>query len=78
MKNYSYYFSLLLLLFAATTANAQNIVKSLERDVQVESLLRARRASLGIDARSVRPIGQELAEIAGFGRSRSRGIGIGM
>ncbi|AJA11207.1 conjugal transfer relaxase TraA [Sphingopyxis fribergensis] len=54
------------------------MAKSLERDVQVESLLRARRASLGIDARSVRPIGQELAEIAGFGRSRSRGIGIGM
>lgn len=33
MKTYSFYFSLLLLLFAATTANAQNIVKSLERDV---------------------------------------------
>lgn len=54
------------------------MAKSLERDAQVESILRARRASLGIDARSVRPIGQELAEIAGFGRSRSRGIGIGM
>ncbi len=54
------------------------MAKSLERDVQVESLLRARRASLGIDVRSVRPIGQELAEIAGFGGSRSLGIGIGM
>jgi Ti-type conjugative transfer relaxase TraA len=54
------------------------MAKSLERDAHVESILRTRKAALGIDARSVRSIGQELAEIANFGRDRSRGIGIGM
>lgn len=54
------------------------MAKSLERDAQVESILRTRKAALGIDARSVRPIGQELADIAGLGHGRSRGIGIGM
>lgn len=54
------------------------MAKSLERDAQVESILSARKVALGIDARSARPIGQELAEIAGLGRGRSRGIGIGM
>jgi hypothetical protein len=54
------------------------MAKSLERDAQVESILRTRKAALGIDARSVRPIGQDLAEIAGLGRGRSRGLGIGM
>jgi hypothetical protein len=54
------------------------MAKSLERDAQVESILSSRKAALGIDVRSVRPIGRELAEIAGLGRSRSLGIGIGM
>jgi Ti-type conjugative transfer relaxase TraA len=54
------------------------MAKSLERDAQVESILSARKASLGIDTRSVRPIAQELADIAALGRSRSLGIGIGM
>ena len=54
------------------------MAKSLERDAQVESILRTRKAALGIDARSVRPIGQDLAEIAALGRGRSRGLGIGM
>ncbi len=54
------------------------MAKSLERDAQVESILRTRKTALGIDARSVRSIGQELTEIASFGRDRSRGIGIGM
>ncbi len=54
------------------------MAKSLERDAQVESILRSRKAALGIDMRSVRPVGQELAEIAGLGSGRSRGIGIGM
>ena len=54
------------------------MAKSLERDAQVESILRTRKTALGIDARSVRSIGRELAEIASFGRDRSRGIGIGM
>ncbi|AJA08920.1 conjugal transfer protein TraA [Sphingopyxis fribergensis] len=54
------------------------MAKSLERDAQVESILRGRKASLGIDMRSARSVGQDLAEIAGIGRGRSRGIGIGM
>lgn len=54
------------------------MAKSLERDAQVESILRTRKAALGIEAHSVRSIGQDLAEIAGLGRGRSRGIGIGM
>ncbi|KGB57719.1 Ti-type conjugative transfer relaxase TraA [Sphingopyxis sp. LC363] len=54
------------------------MAQSLERDAQVESILSARKAALGIDARAVRPIGQELADIAGLGHVRSRGIGIGM
>ena len=54
------------------------MAKSLERDAQVESILRTRKAALGIDAHSVRSVGQDLAEIAGLGRGRSRGIGIGM
>ena len=54
------------------------MAKSLERDAQVESILSARKAALGIDVRSVRPIGQALADIAALDRSRSLGIGIGM
>src|SRR5690606_36970425 len=53
------------------------MAKSLERDVQVESLLRARRAWLGIDVRSVRPLGQELAELAGIAGRRALGNGRG-
>ncbi|GGJ65971.1 Ti-type conjugative transfer relaxase TraA [Sphingopyxis bauzanensis] len=54
------------------------MAKSLERDAQVESILRTRKAALGIDAHSVRSVGQDLATIADLGRGRSRGIGIGM
>ena len=54
------------------------MAKSLERDAQVESILRNRKAALGVDAHSVRSVGQELAAIADLGRGRSRGIGIGM
>ncbi|WP_033073037.1 Ti-type conjugative transfer relaxase TraA [Sphingopyxis sp. MWB1] len=54
------------------------MAKSLERDAQIESILSARKAALGIDMRSVRPIAQELADIAVLGRTRSLGIGIGM
>ncbi|WP_332816679.1 hypothetical protein [Sphingopyxis sp.] len=54
------------------------MARSLERDAQVESILRTRKTARGIDAHSVRSIGQDLAEIANLGRDRSRGIGIGM
>ena len=54
------------------------MAKSLERDAQVESILNARKASLGIDMHAARSVGQQLADIADLGRGRSRGIGIGM
>jgi Ti-type conjugative transfer relaxase TraA len=54
------------------------MAKSLERDAQVESILRTRKAALGIDAHSVRSVGQDLAAIADLGRGRARGMGIGM
>lgn len=56
------------------------MANSLKRDAQMESILRTRKAALGIDAQSVRPIGRELAEIAALGgdRDRSLGIEIGM
>ena len=54
------------------------MAKGLERDPQVESILRGRKAALGIEARSVRSVVQDLAAIADLGRGRSRGIGIGM
>lgn len=63
---------------SVSSANMRGMAKSLERDAQVESILRGRKASLGVDMRSARSIGQDLAEIAGIGRGISRGIGIGM
>ncbi|GGC06608.1 hypothetical protein GCM10011494_26530 [Novosphingobium endophyticum] len=54
------------------------MAKSLERDPQVESLLRDRKRALGIDMHAVRPIGRELMDIAALGRERSRGLEIGM
>ncbi len=63
---------------SVSSANMRGMAKSLERDAQVESILRGRKAALGIDARSVRSVGHELAAIADLGGGRSRGIGIGM
>lgn len=54
------------------------MTKSLERDAQVESILRTRKVALGIDPHSNRSVGEDLADIAGLGRGRSRGIGIGI
>ncbi|MDT7530348.1 Ti-type conjugative transfer relaxase TraA [Sphingopyxis sp. SE2] len=54
------------------------MAKGLERDAQVESILSTRKASLGIDMHAARSVGQQLADMADFGRGRSRGIGIGM
>lgn len=54
------------------------MAKSLERDAQVESILSARKTSLGIDMHAARSVGQQLADIADLGRGRSLGIGIGM
>jgi ATP-dependent exoDNAse (exonuclease V) alpha subunit len=52
------------------------MAKSLERDPQVESLLRNRKVQLGLPAMTERSIGQSLADM--IGRSRGRGLGIGM
>ena len=52
------------------------MAKSLERDPQVESILRNRRAQLGLPEADGRSVGQSLAEM--IGRGRSRGLGIGM
>src|ERR1700712_2091837 len=52
------------------------MAKSLERDPQVESILRNRKAQLGLPDVPSRSIGQSLADM--IGRGRSRGIEIGM
>jgi Ti-type conjugative transfer relaxase TraA len=52
------------------------MAKGLERDPQVESILRNRKAQLGLPDRSDRSVGQSLADM--IGRTRSRGIEIGM
>ena len=52
------------------------MAKSLERDPQVESILRNRKVQLGLGATSGASVGRELADM--IGRGRSRGLGIGM
>lgn len=52
------------------------MAQGLERDPQVESLLRNRRVQLGLPAHSVESVGRALGEM--IGRGRSRGLGIGM
>jgi hypothetical protein len=52
------------------------MAKSLERDPQVDSILRNRRQQLGLPVREGGSIGRELGEM--LGRGRSRGLGIGM
>jgi hypothetical protein len=52
------------------------MAKSLERDPQVESILRNRKVQLGLPAMTERSVGQSLADMVG--RGRSRGLGIGM
>jgi hypothetical protein len=50
------------------------MAKSLERDPQVESLLRARRPELGLPAEIGRSIGQGLSNYLGLGRGRGLGL----
>ena len=50
------------------------MAKSLERDPQVESLLRGRRAELGLPSDMGRSVGQGLTEYLGLGRGRGLGI----
>lgn len=50
------------------------MAKSLERDPQVESLLRGRRAELGLPSNMGRSVGQSLSDYLGIGRGRGLGI----
>lgn len=52
------------------------MAKSLERDPQVESILRNRKAELGLPNMPDRSVGKALADM--IGHRRSRGVGIGM
>jgi len=50
------------------------MAKSLERDPQVESLLRPRRPELGLPAEMGRSVGQGLSDYLGIGRGRGLGL----
>jgi len=50
------------------------MAKSLERDAQVESLLRPRRRELGLPAEMSRSVGQGLSDYLGLGRGRGLGL----
>lgn len=52
------------------------MAKSLERDPQMESLLRPRRAELGIDMDTGRNLARDLAASVGFERARSLGLSL--
>jgi len=52
------------------------MAKSLERDPQVESILRNRKVQLGLEATSGAGVGRELTDM--IGRGRRRGLDIGM
>lgn len=52
------------------------MAKALERDPQMESVLRNRQSALGIDMEVERPLGQALARSIGADRGRGRGTGI--
>ncbi len=60
----------------AATTSMGAMAKGLERDAQVDSLLRNRRIELGLHTRGSGGVGRELTEYLGLGRGR--GIGIGM
>jgi hypothetical protein len=51
-----------------------DMAKSLQRDPQMESLLRGRRAELGLPPEMGRSVGQGLIEYLGIGRGRGLGI----
>jgi Ti-type conjugative transfer relaxase TraA len=60
----------------STTASMGAMAKGLERDAQVDSLLRNRKIELGLHGSGSGGIGHQLHEYLGLGRGR--GIGIGM
>ena len=58
------------------TNHKAGFAKSLERDPQIESLLRNRTRDLGIGGSSGSSISHDLADSLGLGRGRNLGIGI--
>ncbi len=52
------------------------MAKGVERDPQVESILRNRKVQLGLGNNTGASVGRELEQM--IGRTRSRGLGIGM
>ena len=60
------------------TASMGAMAKGLERDAQVDSLLRARKIELGLRSGGSDGIGHQLKEYLGLGRGRGLDIGIGM
>ncbi|GAA0573758.1 Ti-type conjugative transfer relaxase TraA [Rhizomicrobium electricum] len=58
----------------AVRANMAGMAKSLERDPQVESILRNRKIELGLGAREGPSVGAELMDH--LGRGRNRGLGL--
>jgi len=62
--------------YKATRSTMGDMVKSLERDPQLESILANRKKDLGIAFDSGRRLGQELAFTHGIDIGRGRGLGI--
>ena len=62
--------------YKATRAAMGDMVKSLERDPQLESILANRKKDLGIAFDSGRRLGQELAFMHGIDIGRGRSLGI--
>jgi hypothetical protein len=58
-----------------TRADMGAMAKSLERDAQMESVLRGRRQQLGIDFDAGRKLVHDLAASVGLEMTRGRGIG---
>ncbi|RJF90280.1 conjugal transfer protein TraA [Sphingomonas cavernae] len=58
------------------TQTMAEMAKSLERDPQLESLLRGRRHQLGLSNIPERSLDQSLADMIGWGRSRGPSIGV--
>ncbi|MFT4275700.1 MAG: Ti-type conjugative transfer relaxase TraA [Rhodopseudomonas sp.] len=62
--------------YKTTRASMGDMVKSLERDPQLESILAGRKQQLGIQFETGRRLGQELAFTHGIDLGRGRGIGL--
>lgn len=52
------------------------MAKSLERDPQVESILRSRRADLGLPKTAITRVGQSLSDVISVTRTRGLGLGV--